>query len=282
MRSASFLGVTLALGLGAAIAATPAHAAPSYVGQLEAAYSTPPTDPTGQGLPSTPLAGNLVFDLANTGTGLLAPVLGPVLGNQGLQGLLVPLLGVGLQGLALLPQLPLGDAALPGGPSLLGVIVPAAAPAVVGLLTLDPALLVSGGISFVDVLLTQLVPGLLGSDGLVSGLLGGNGGLLIGVLGPEGLVSGLLGGSGGLLGGNGGLLVGVLGPDGLVSGLLGGVLGPQGLVSGLLGGNGGLLGGNGGLLVGNGGLLGGVLGPNGLVSGVLGGVPVLGTLDGSM
>ena len=41
--------------------------------------------------------------------------------------------------------------------------------------------------------------GVLGDNGLLGGLLGGDGGLLSGVVGEDGLVGGLLGGDGGLL-----------------------------------------------------------------------------------
>ena len=68
---------------------------------------------------------------------------------------------------------------------------------------------------------------------------------------------------GGVLGGNGGLLGGLTGDNGLVGGVLETVVGDNGLLGGVLGGNGGLLG---GVLGGNGGLLGGLLGGGGLLS----------------
>ena len=71
-----------------------------------------------------------------------------------------------------------------------------------------------------------------GDEGLLGGVLGGEGGLLAGVTANDGLL-------GGLLGGDTGLLAGVTGPQGL----LGGLLGQTGGAGGLLGGGGGLLGG---------------------------------------
>ncbi|XP_064377331.1 BPI fold-containing family B member 4-like [Dromaius novaehollandiae] len=100
--------------------------------------------------------------------------------------------------------------------------------------------------------LSSLVGGLLGGEGLVDGLVGGEG-LVGSLLGGEGLVDGLVGGEG--------LVGGLLGGEGLVGGLLGGegrgggLLGGQGLVGGLLGGEG---------------RAGGLLGKQGLLSAVQG------------
>ncbi|BFZ12350.1 hypothetical protein BsWGS_15390 [Bradybaena similaris] len=71
-----------------------------------------------------------------------------------------------------------------------------------------------------------LIGGIL-DNGIVGGLIGGEGGVLGGLIGGEGgVLGGLIGGEGGivggLLGGEGGLLTDLLGGDG---GILGGILG---------------------------------------------------------
>jgi hypothetical protein len=254
MKSSLF-GVTLALGLSAsALVAFPAQAAPAYQEQLGGAYSGLPVGPAGPDFPSAPLAGDLVFDLANTGAGFVSPLTGPLLGNQGVQGALIPLFVVGQQGLALVPEIPFATDLL--GPSLqpvLGIVVPAAAPAAVGLLTLDPALLASGGISFVNVLLAQLVPTVLGNLPVIGGL--GSGTPVIGNLDGLPFIGSLAGGGVPIIGSLDGLpfagtLLGgglpVIGSFGNFGSLLGGipVLGSLGgglPVVGVLGNSGGLL-----------------------------------------
>jgi hypothetical protein len=247
----SLLGATLGLVCGGAgLVPSQVCAGPAYQDQVNEAYSTPPAGPVGSGFPSAPLGGNLIFDLANTGLGALAPVLGPVLGKQGVQGELLPLVLVGENVLGQLPQISLMDSLV--GDSLqpvLGIVMPAVSPLAVGLLTRDQAMLVIGGINFVDVLLTQLVPAVVGNlpvvgtlggglpivgsrDGLpvVGGLLGGG----LPIIGSLGNVGGLLGGLP-VLGSLGGLpLAGVLGSGGVLNG---GLLGTgTGLVNGLVSG----------------------------------------------
>lgn len=202
--------------------------------------------------------GNFVLDLVGGLTSAASPIITPLVGNAGIQGALLPVLFVGQGILAELPQIDLVNGLLDDTVQpVLGIVIPAAAPLVVGVLTLDVEMILSGTLDTAGVVVGELVPALLGAEGsgLLSGLLGGGDGrlglgllggggdgLLGGILGSDGLVGGLLGGNGALLGGGGDGLLGLGLLSGDSPGLLGGLLGSDGLVGGLLG-SGGLVGG---------------------------------------
>lgn len=183
--------------------------------------------------------GNAALGLVGEATTAVSPIVTPVVGNDGIQGTLLPILITGqnvlaqVQSVEILNSL-LGDALQP----TLGIVVPAAAPVVVGLITVDPNLIAAGSLATGSAVVGELVPALLdfGSSGSLGGgdVLGG--GLLGGLLGGGDLLGGNLPGVGllgGILGG------GVPGAD-LLGGVLGGSLPGLDLLGGILGG--GLLG----------------------------------------
>lgn len=182
--------------------------------------------------------GNFVLGLVGELTTAASPVVTPLVGNAGIQGALLPILFTGqgvlaqVQSVEILNSL-LGDALQP----TLGIVVPAAAPVVAGLITVNPNLIVAGSLATGSAVVGELVPALLDFGG--SGFLGGSdvlsGGLLGGLLGGDLLGGNLPGVSllGGILGG------GVPGAD-LLGGVLGGGLPGLDLLGGVLGG--GLLG----------------------------------------